>query len=123
MSRPSLTVAGSFSDSIRIQKMGNSANTKMTAFAVVQRAKPDALFSVMSALPPLLCERRPEPLDEEERDDRHHHEDRDGDRRAEPEVEPVQQLVVAEHRPRLDVRVVAVGDDERRVEDPERVEG
>src|SRR3954468_6573414 len=111
MSRPSLTVAGSLSDSIRIQKTGNSANRKMTAFAVVQRAKPEVRFSVMSALPSLLCQRRAEPADEEEGDDRDADEDHHRHRRAEPEVEPVEQLVVAEHRHRLDVRVVAVGDD------------
>ena len=43
------------------------------------------------------------------------------DRRSEPEVEPVDELLVAEDRHRVGV-VGAAGDDERGVVDPERVE-
>src|SRR3954451_24682081 len=98
------------------QNTGTSAKTKTTRSATIQR--PILRFIRWSLLLPQAARRgRAEALDEQERDEHAHQEDEHRDGRAEAEVQPRQQLVRVEDRDRLDVRVVAVGDDEDRVED------
>ena len=69
----------------------------------------------------LRCRARAQEAGEDERDQDHADEDQDRDGRAEPEVEPVDELLVAEDRHRLGV-VGAAGHDEHGVVDAERVE-
>src|SRR6476469_10105115 len=86
-------------------------------------ALPALTRSVMSA--PLLIRswcRRAEDRDVDERDHRHGQEDQHADRRTQPEVERLEQVVVAEDRHRSGA-VGAAGEYVDVVEDPERVEG
>src|SRR3954467_2464066 len=117
MSRPSATVAGVFSDSEMIQRTGNSAKTRTMASAATHRP---TLRSMSAPLPGRL---QAEALDEHHGYERHADEDQHGYRRAQAEVQLVEQLVVAQDRDRLDVPVLTrVGQDVDRVEDPESVE-
>src|SRR6476620_7511342 len=117
MSRPSATVAGVLSDSEMIHRTGNRPNTRTTTSAATHRP---ILRSMSAPLPGRL---QAEALDEEHGDDRHADEDQHGYRRAQPEVQLVEQLVVAQDGDRLDIPVLTrVGQDVDRVEDPERVE-
>src|SRR3954447_3003333 len=106
MKLPSATVAGDLNDSITIHSTGNSAKTR-TAKSVTPHPR-IRFVSVRRISSPLPWPARAQALDEDERDDHHADEDQHRDRRPQPEVEPVEQLVVAQDRHRLDLRVRAV---------------
>src|SRR5215218_9640100 len=121
MKRWSTISLGGFSEIEISHSTGISANAKTSTIAMLQR--------LYSRVPCLISAPRPaflgldaEALDEDEGDHQDKEEDQHRDRRAEPEVKPVDQLVEAEDRDRFGV-LGAAGHDEDRVEDPERLEG
>src|SRR3954471_17871867 len=106
MKLPSVTVAGDLNDSITIHRTGNRAKTRTTKSAVPQpRIRFVFARSIRSRLSRAACA---EALDKDDRDDQHADEDQHRHRRAQAEVESVEQLVVAQDRHRLDLRVRAV---------------
>src|ERR1700733_4017033 len=117
--------AGVLKDSDTSQSTGISASAMTTKFADPQ---PTFCWGVVTAAisgsPSSYVRARgrgTEALDKQEGDDRHADEDQDRDRRPDPQVERVEQVVVAQDRDRPGV-VGALGQDEDVVEDPERVQ-
>src|SRR3954451_2649945 len=99
MRRPSVTVDGSFSDNITIQNTGNSEQMITTARSPLHpNTRLRSVLPFTSDLPALLGQRRLEDLDEDDGDDGHADEHQHRDRRAEAQVQAVEQRVVAEDR-------------------------
>src|SRR5580704_13489533 len=100
----SRTAAGVLKDSDTSQSTGISASAMTTVFADPQptfcRAVVTAAISGSPRFDICARGRGPEALDEQDGDDRHADEDQDRDRRPDPQVERVEQVVVAEHRDR-----------------------
>src|SRR4051794_15129803 len=98
MNRPSAMVFGSLNEREMIHTTGTSDSTTTIRIALPQ---PKPLFRRSSISVPLHAAGRrggAEALDEDRRDDRDHQEDEHGDRRSQPQVQSVEQLVVAEDR-------------------------
>src|ERR1700730_12534996 len=118
----SRTAVGVLKASETSQRTGISASAITTKLVVVQ---PTLCRGVMAAITgsPLsdVCARGrgAEALDEQDGDDRHADEDQDRDRGPDPQVERVEQVVVAEDLDRRGA-AAALGQDEDVVEDRER---
>src|SRR3954451_20681927 len=114
MRRPSVTVDGSFSDNIRIQKTGNSEQMITTARAPLHpNTRLRSVLPFTSDLPALLGQRRLEELDEDDVDDGRADEHQHRGCRAEAQVWSVEQRVIAEDRHGLDAaHLRRAGDDE-----------
>src|SRR5579875_2544600 len=113
MNDGSRIAAGVLNDSDASQSTGISASAMTTKFAVVQPTFCRAVvLTAAISVSPLIdvgaggC--GAEQPDEHEGDDRHADEDQDRNRRSDPQVERVEQVVVPEHRHRARV-VSAVG--------------
>src|SRR6478609_5922913 len=121
MKRWSMISLGGFNEIEISHSTGISADSSTSTMAMLQR--------LYSRVPCLISASRSaflgldaQALDENERDQYDEEEDQHRDRRAEAEVEPVDQLVEAEDRDRFGV-LGAAGHDEDRVEDAEGLEG
>src|SRR4051794_26809286 len=97
MIRPSLTSAAGFSEIESSHSTGISAKTRTSTIAIVHSV---TSFGVRLISPsrPAFFDADAEHLDEDRRDQDDDHEEQHRDRRAEAEVEPVDQLVEAEDR-------------------------
>src|SRR4051794_32279123 len=99
MKRWSMMSLGGFSEIEISHSTGISANSTTSTMATVQR--PYSRFPcLISASRSAFLDLDAEALDEEEGDQHDEEEDQHRDRRAETEVEPVDQLVEAEDRDR-----------------------
>src|SRR3954454_24569123 len=96
---------------------GTRAKISTAAMAMLQRVY-SRLPCFISTSRPAFLDASAEAFDEDEGDQKDADEDQHRVRRAEPEVEPGDQLVVAENRDRFGVLGTA-GHDEDRVEDAE----
>src|ERR1700733_9770599 len=126
MNEGSRIAAGVLKDSEAIQSTGISASAMTTTFAVPQPTFCRGVVVTAAMIGSLRSRARAwgcgaEALDEQDGDDRHADEDQNRDRRPDPQVQRVEQVVVAEERDRPGV-VRPVGQDEDVVEDPERVQ-
>src|SRR5580692_3136645 len=105
MNDGSRIAAGVLKDSETIQSTGISASAMTTKFADPQPnfCRGVVVTAAISGSPRFDVRaggRGAEALDEQDRDDRHADEDEDRDRRPDPQVERVEQVVVAEDRDR-----------------------
>src|SRR5487761_1700953 len=126
MKEGSRTAVGVLKDSETSQSTGISASAMTTKFAVVQPAfcRGVVVTAAISGSSPFDVRARgrgAEALDEHHGDDRHADEDQDRDRRSDPQVQRVEQVVPGEDRDRPGA-VAALGQDEDVVEYPERVQ-
>src|ERR1022692_902694 len=126
MKEGSAMAVGALRDSETIQSTGSSASATTTRFVVPQPTfwRGVVVTAAISGSPLSDVRARgrgAEALDEQEGDDRHADEDQDRDRRTDPQVQRVEQVVPGEDRDRPGV-VAALGQDEDVVEDPERVQ-
>src|ERR1700761_6288769 len=115
MMRPSATSLGGFSEIESSQRTGISAKSRTSVIAIVHSEYSRAPTFISASRSPFF-DLHAEAFDEEEGDQDHADEDQHRDRRAEPQVQPVDQLVEAEDRHRFGV-LRAAGHDEDRVED------
>src|SRR5712691_13392072 len=104
MNDGSRTAAGVLNDSDTIHSTGIRARAITTKFAVPHPAFWRGVVMTAISVSP-LCDVRAggggaEALDEDHRDDRDADEDQDRDRRSDPQVQGVEQVVVAEDRDR-----------------------
>src|SRR3954466_8641895 len=110
MKLPSPTEAGDFSDREMIQTTGIRAKIRISLNPIDQRTYSRAPRCSISPSPSSPSRARPPLLqadaeypNEDERDRQHADEDQHRDRRAQPQIEAVDQLVVAQDRDRLGV--------------------
>src|ERR1700760_960338 len=120
ISRWSAISLGGFSEIDSSQRTGIRANSSTSVIAIVHSEYSRAP-TFISASRSSFFDLDAEAFDEDERDQHHADEDQHRDRRAEPQVQPVDQLVEAEDRDRFGV-LRAAGHDEDRVEDARGLE-
>src|SRR3954447_22758248 len=121
MKRWSTISFGGFSEIEISHITGIRANRTTRTMAIVQ-APYSRVPCFISTPRSTFIDAHAEAFDEDERNNQHNQEDHKRDRRADSEVETVDQLFEAEDRDRFGV-FGATGHDEDRVEDPERLEG